>query len=326
MTGPAPTLSISLRNFATSARADWSHLLRTAQVADRAGIGRLWVVDHVVFGDNTGAHADPRLGGGGYLPAGPDGAWLEPLTVLSFVASATSRIRLGTGVLQAALRPSAVLAKTVATLDALSGGRLDLGVGVGWQREEYQATGADFASRGAALDRTLEQCRQLWGEGPARLQVGDQDVAGIRCVPKPLQPGGVPIWVSGTSSPRTLRRLTRFGSGWIPWGDDVTDPGPGLRRIAAAMVSEGRDPADLQVRGNLPVRLNRDGSCDAEATVAAVPALLAAGFTDLRLAPPSSVATEDLVAGFVPIAELFRSACASTDEETHWSRHLRYRY
>src|SRR5207247_2385322 len=99
---------------------------------------------------------------GGRQPTGPDGHWLEPLTVLSMVAAVTSRVRLATGILIAALRRPVVLAKTTATLDVLSGGRLDLGVGVGWQREEYEAAGLDFHDRGRLLDHTLAVCQTLW--------------------------------------------------------------------------------------------------------------------------------------------------------------------
>ena len=106
--------------------------------------------DHVVFGERLEEYGRPEIGGqaGGKQPTGPDGHWLEPLTTLSVLAGMTSRIRLGTNILVAALRRPAVLAKSTATLDVLSGGRLDLGVGVGWQREEYEAAGLDFDGRG----------------------------------------------------------------------------------------------------------------------------------------------------------------------------------
>ena len=91
---------------------------------------------------------------GGRQPTGPDGAWLEPLTVLAMVGALTERVRLCPMVLLAALRRPIVLAKTAATIDVLTGGRLDLGVGVGWQQEEYEAAGLDFAARGRLLNHT----------------------------------------------------------------------------------------------------------------------------------------------------------------------------
>src|SRR5262245_64884473 len=88
--------------------------------------------------------------------------WLEPLSVLAAIAGATRRVRLATGILVAPLRPAVLLAKTAASLDVLSQGRLELGVGVGWQREEFEAEGLDFAARGELLTETLAACRVLW--------------------------------------------------------------------------------------------------------------------------------------------------------------------
>src|SRR5438045_4076097 len=135
-----------------------------AVTADRAGVDRVLVSDHVVLGEHLEEYGRKELGGiaGGRQPTGPDGHWLEPMTLLALIAGRTTRVRLGTGILQAALRRPVVLAKSAATLDVLSGGRLDLGVGVGWQREEYEAAGLDFDARGQLLDDTLAVCHELW--------------------------------------------------------------------------------------------------------------------------------------------------------------------
>src|SRR5207244_6389538 len=129
-----------------------------------------------------------------------------------------SRIRLATNILVAALRRPAVLAKSTATLDVLSGGRLDLGVGVGWQREEYDAAGLDFENRGRLLDHTLEVCQTLWREQRAAYDSPLLQFEKIHMMPKPVQPGGVPIWVSGTVNQNVVRRVAGCGSGWLPWG------------------------------------------------------------------------------------------------------------
>ena len=138
--------------------------------------------DHVVFGERLEEYGRPEIGGqaGGKQPTGPDGHWLEPLTTLSVLAGMTSRIRLGTNILVAALRRPAVLAKSTATLDVLSGGRLDLGVGVGWQREEYEAAGLDFDRRGRLLDHTLEVLQTLWREQRGGLRLARAAVRGHR--------------------------------------------------------------------------------------------------------------------------------------------------
>ncbi len=168
---PAPHLSAALVSYAADAPDSWDAMLETARLYDRAGIDRIVVSDHVVFGEQLDAYGRPEVGGqrGGRQPTGPDGHWLEPMTTLSVVAGSTERVRLATGILLAALRRPVVLAKSAATLDVLSGGRLDLGVGVGWQREEYDAAGLDFDARGRLLDHTLEVCTALWTQPRRRV-------------------------------------------------------------------------------------------------------------------------------------------------------------
>ncbi len=112
----------------------------------------------------------------------PTAIWLEPLIFLTAVAATTTRIRLGTAMLLAALRRPAVLAKQLATMDVLSGGRVDLGVGVGWQREEYEAVGLSFEDRGRLLDHTLEVCQMLWTQQRAVYDSPNcPSTASIRC-------------------------------------------------------------------------------------------------------------------------------------------------
>src|SRR6185503_18332800 len=212
-----PELSLHLGTYTDGPSHDWRAMLDMARAMDVAGVDRVVVSDHVVFGENLDAYADPSIGGqaGGRQPTGPDGSWLEPVTVLTAIAATTTRIRLGTAILLAALRRPAVLAKQLATLDVLSQGRVDLGVGVGWKREEYEAAGLSFEGRGRLLDHSLEVCRTLWSEEVASINSEELSFKRIHMMPKPVQPGGVPIWCSGTVNLRVARRLARFGSGWI---------------------------------------------------------------------------------------------------------------
>ncbi len=275
-------LSIQLANFAQDPQS-WNHLFELARAADRAGLDRVVVADHIVYGENLEAYGDPKTGGslGGKQPTTPDGHWLEPLTLLSVIAGQTTRVRLGTAILLAALRPAAVLAKQLATLDVLSGGRLDVGVGVGWQREEYEVVGLDFASRGRMLDQTLELCQRLWTEQTVVHRDGQLLFDRIHQMPKPVAPEGVPIWVSGRNTAKTVARVTRFGVGWIPWGDDIADPRPGIAAIKSAWVAADRDPGALKVQGTLPV-VRSGGVVDIVATVAGAAPLVEAGVTDFR--------------------------------------------
>src|SRR5437764_10396362 len=237
-----PQLSIHIWTFSAEDPGGWGHVLDQAVAADQAGVDRVVVSDHVVFGEHMDAYGRPESGGveGGKQPTGPDGHWLEPLTTLSVLCGMTSRIRLGTNILIAALRRPVVLAKTAATLDVLSGGRLDLGVGVGWQREEYDAAGLDFDDRGRLLDESLAVCQTLWREPRAAFDGDDLRFEAIHMMPKPLRPGGVPIWVSGTVNPRVVRRVARFGSGWIPWGPAADDVVSGIRQMRDALAGAGR--------------------------------------------------------------------------------------
>ena len=278
-------LSMVLRSFAARDPGGWAHVIRQAETFDRAGVDRLAVSDHVVFGENLDAYGRPEIGGqaGGSQPTGPDGHWLEPITLLSVLAGRTSRIRLATNVLIAALRRPVVLAKSTATLDVLSGGRLDLGVGVGWQREEYDAAGVDFDRRGEALDDTLAICDALWSDLSADFTSPRLRFERIHMMPKPLQAGGVPIWVSGSVNPRVARRLARYGTRWIPWLGPTADLGAEVARMREAVDRAGGEAARLQVVGILATESSADGSVDIAGTIAGVPALIAAGATDVRV-------------------------------------------
>lgn len=283
----APRIGINLPAYAQEDPGDWSHLLDCARAADMTGVDRVVVTDHVVYGNNQQAYARPELGGraGGKQPTGPDGHWLEPMTVLSVACGLTSQVRLGTTILLAALRRPVVLAKAATTLDVLSGGRLDLGVGVGWQQEEYEAAGLDFGNRGNLLDETLTIMQKLWRDNPASYLSDRMSFADIHCMPKPVQPGGVPIWVSGTLNPRVIRRIVQHGSGWIPWGPWLDNPVPGIPIVRQALAEAGRDPAGFKFMATL-TPVGDDSGPDIAATLEPVGPLAQAGITDFRVRLP----------------------------------------
>jgi probable F420-dependent oxidoreductase len=282
----APQLSLLLRTYSDDASQDWNALLETARVMDAAGVDRVMVSDHLVFGENLDAYGDPAIGGtkGGRQPTGPDGNWLEPLVFLTAVAATTTNIRLGMAILLAALRRPAVLAKQLATMDVLSGGRVDLGVGVGWQREEYDAVGLRFEDRGRLLDHTLEVCQTLWTQQRATYSSDELSFDGIHQMPKPLQPGGIPVWTSGTVNARVARRLSKFGTRWIPWGPAITNLEEAIPAMRQAIADAGGDPGGLEVQAAAALVKNADGGIDVDASVAPVQAQVAAGATDIRFA------------------------------------------
>lgn len=250
-----PELTVSLPTFGGGAPdGGWRGVLDMARAAEDAGVDRVVVSDHVILGPNVADYP------WGTFPTGPDGHWLEPLTTLAAIAAVTERVRLGTSILIAPLRPAAVLAKTVATLDHLSGGRLDLGVGTGWQREEYDAVGLDFAQRGQLLTDTITRCRALW----------NGEVRDVNCEPRPLQTR-LPVWFSGTLHERNVRRIVELGDGWIPVGAPPADEiASGIATLRAAFEAAGRDPAELRVQASAR-------------TLDRVPELAAAGVTSITL-------------------------------------------
>jgi probable F420-dependent oxidoreductase len=277
-----PQLTLGLRSFSADDPGGWSKMLDFARAADAAGVDRLVVSDHVVFGEQLEEYAKPETGGiaGGKQPTGPDGHWLEPLTTLSVVAGMTSRIRLRTQIIIAALRRPVVLAKSAATLDVLSGGRLDLGVGVGWQRAEYEAAGLPFDGRGRLLDHTLDVCQTLWRDMRAKYDSADLKFDAIHQMPKPLQPGGVPIWTSGTVRSTTARRIARYGARWIPWGPDAANLAESIPRMKESVLREGGSVEGFQVVGALPVVRTSAGAIDVPRTMERLPQQIASGVTD----------------------------------------------
>ncbi len=246
-------------------------VVELATAADAAGIDQIAVPDHLAIGPRTDKYPYGRFP----LPA--DEPWLEPLTVLAAMAGATRRIRLATGVLIAPLRPALLLAKTAATLDVLSGGRLDLGVGLGWQREEFDASGVPFAGRAARLDDQLRACRALWSGGPVSFRSETVSFDDLVCQPRPLQAGGPPLWLGMAANASNAARFAEFGAGWLPMEADLAAIGAGVALLRRAFERAGRDPATLAVRANAPVVNGAAGRPDLDATLAALPRLREAG-------------------------------------------------
>jgi probable F420-dependent oxidoreductase len=305
-----PQISVALRTYSSEDPGTWQPVLDRARAADAAGIDRVLVSDHVVFGENMEAYGRPESGGvvGGRQPTGPDGHWLEPLTTLAVLCGITSRVRLGTNILIAALRRPVVLAKSAATIDVLSGGRLDLGVGIGWQREEYEAAGLDFGARGRQLDLTLEVCQTLWQERRAGVDLPGLSFDAIHLMPKPRQPGGVPIWVSGRVNERVAHRLARFGAGWIPWGEDAEDLAGSIPRMREALAAAGGNGVDIQVAGTLPSVRRDDRTIDLAATMERVAPLVEAGVTDFRAYVPVPSGYDAAVGYLEDLVSAFRTA------------------
>ncbi|MBM4385495.1 MAG: TIGR03619 family F420-dependent LLM class oxidoreductase [Deltaproteobacteria bacterium] len=259
---------------------DFRRVTEIVKRADAEGIGQVVMTDHVVMGTRTDRYPY------GPFPSPPEYPWFEPIVAMSVFAGVTTRVRLSMSVLIAPLRPAVLLAKQAATLDLLSNGRLDLGVGTGWQREEYDASGIPFEGRGVRLAEQMRACRDLWTNAPGTYQGETVDVRGLYSKPFPVQPGGPPLWFGLAPTEINCKRIAELGVGWIPIVQDPAAIAEGVKSLRAAFSRAGRDPSELQVRAHVPPRPNTAARLDLEATLAAgLEPALAAGVTVIEILP-----------------------------------------
>ncbi|MFN4087813.1 MAG: LLM class F420-dependent oxidoreductase [Alphaproteobacteria bacterium] len=221
-----------------------------AEAGETLGFDYVSMTDHVVV-PRTIASAYPYTADGAF-PAGESGECLELLSMLAFVAGATKTIRLITSVMVLPHRPAVLTAKMLATIDVLSGGRVTVGCGVGWMKEEFQALGAlPFAARGKVADEYLASFRTLWTDAEPRFEGEHVRFADIAFEPKPLQKPHPPLWIGGESDP-AMRRAVRLADGWYPMGLNPRRPLDTLERLRSGVTrlhrfaeAAGRDPATL---------------------------------------------------------------------------------
>ena len=239
-------------------------VLSIAAKADALGYASIFVTDHVVLPASMARSVYP-YSATGQLPGGAAQDYLEPLAMLGCLARATRRARLGTSVLVIPYRHPLVTAKILATIDQLAGGRVILGAGVGWLREEFEALGAPpFEERGAVTDEYLRFMRATWTTDPVSFTGRYVSVHGVHALPKPAQPAGIPVWIGGHTD-AAVRRAATLGDGWHP----IALRPPGLlfpdeyatraRQIQAWAKDAGRDPraVTLTVRVPMEVRSRR---------------------------------------------------------------------
>jgi probable F420-dependent oxidoreductase len=238
-------LGIHLGNNGASATAE--SLATLAARAEELGFDSVWASDHVVIPSSI---AGPQPAGrpGEYDPADLQNYW-EAFSVLAFVAGMTKRVELGVTVIVVPQREPLLFAKQWATLDQLSGGRLILGIGVGWNREEFEALGAgdNYDRRGAATDEALQLYRKVWTtDGDVSFDGNVYRFAPIRFLPKPARPGGPPIWVGGSARP-SIRRAAQYGDNWHPIRASVADIEAGKLQLHEQLARFGRKPEDVSL-------------------------------------------------------------------------------
>jgi probable F420-dependent oxidoreductase len=197
------TCNIGLFDLNSGACSEPETAARVARLAEDAGFESLWAGEHVVL-------PDPRVPPS---PMEPTDSILDPIIALTFLAARTRRVRLGTGIIILPQRNPLVLAKEIASLDVLSGGRFVFGVGVGYLEPEFRALGIPFTERGPRTDEYLAAMRAIWSESAPAYRGRFVQVAGIQAYPRPTQQPGPPVVVGGRS-PGAYRRAVRQGSGW----------------------------------------------------------------------------------------------------------------
>ncbi len=184
-----------------------------AEQAEASGIDSVWAADHIVLPATTSSPYPYSEGGEFLIPPGLP--FMDQFTTLSYVAGFTSSVKLGTAVTLLPLRHPLHTAKTVATLDVLSGGRTILGVAAGWLEEEFQALGLSFKDRGAMLDEGLAVLREAWTKPTATFHGKFYEMADVASFPQPVQKPHPPVWIGGHTGP-ARRRAATFGDMWFP--------------------------------------------------------------------------------------------------------------
>ncbi len=223
--------------------------------AEDIGLDSIWMGEHVaLFDRNTFPYPSSK---DGRIPVPEGGGMLDVTATFGFLAGATSRIRLGTGVALVPQRNPIYTAKEICTLDWLTEGRIDFGIGVGWNKEEVEACGYRWEDRGARCDEFLEVMRRLWTEEVVDFHGKWVNFETCRLDPKPIQKPHVPIIVGGYAD-AALRRAVRFGAGWYGFSRDPDGTTEMIARLDAAFAKEGRTRgADFQIimtpPANMPV-------------------------------------------------------------------------
>ncbi len=214
------------------------------QQAERLGYESIWTAEHIIIPKQYDSVYPYNPSG--KVPFQPDTPIIDPLVALSFIASATTRLRLGTGVNILPQTNPLYLAKWASSIDHLSQGRLMLGLGVGWLQEEFAALGAPFARRGKRADEYLAALKAVWTGQEVDFQGEFVRWQGFMMRPAPTQAGGVPLVIGGVSPP-AIRRTVQYGNGWYVIGKDVEEYQAHIRALDKECRRQRRNRAELEI-------------------------------------------------------------------------------
>jgi probable F420-dependent oxidoreductase len=224
-------------------RLNPAFFLAASVAADELGYESVWLPEHLVF---TAAMSRSPHPGESHPPVPPETPIFDAFAYLAFLAARTERVRLGTHVYNIGLRHPFVAARAVQTLDIVSGGRVEFGVGASWLEEEWIAAELDFKTRGRRVDEAIAICRLLWSEPVVSFHGEHFDFDGVVFEPKPVQRPGPPVLVGGESV-AALRRAARLGDGWIGMGHTFESAGPQIERLGHELEANGRSLDGFQV-------------------------------------------------------------------------------
>jgi len=295
-------ISIGLIGMERVLGGDFAGVPEIARQADEIGIDMVSITDHVVMGEHIEKYPY------GPFPMPLDYPWFEPISVLSAIASVTKNIRLSTGILISPLRPAVLLAKQLATLDVMSRGRVTIGLGIGWQREEYDASGLPWETRYAQFDEQLEVCKLLWRRAPADFKGKTVEFSKIYSYPHPVQ-ATIPMWFGLKPTEKNFARIAKHGTGWIPMDRKPEVIAEHAATMRKAFVAAGRDPKEMEIRcGVRPVVDPGKTHPDLDETLAGVMPLIEAGATTLEFIPSAFCKTPDQLAPFFRKLVAWRNA------------------
>ena len=274
----------------TEIGADAGAVRAYAEHVEGLGFTHLLAYDHVVG-------ADPNVHAGWDGPYDLHNTFHEPLVTFGYLAAVTTSLELVTGILILPQRQTVLVAKQAAEVDLLSGGRLRLGIGLGWNAVEYEALGEDFSNRGKRSEEQVDLMRTLWTEQTVSYHGTYHQLTGAGLAPLPIQ-RPIPVWF-GASSPRACRRAGRLGDGWFP----LVGPGPkleqALQEVAQAAREAGRDPAQIAMEG----RVSWNGNADD----------LAAGLRVWADAGASHVSINTMGAGLASVDDHLRALTSAAE-------------
>ena len=237
--------------FASSIAIEHEQSIDLCRVASEAGFESLWGGEHVIL--PTSIESRYPYTADGKIPAEPETPIPDPLIWLAFAAAAAPGLRLGTCILIVPQRNPLILAKELATLDRLSGGRVELGLGVGWLREEFDALGVPWERRGARNDEYIEAMRALWAGPHAEFHGEFVDFEPATCNPRPVN-GNIPVIVGGDSD-AAIRRAVRLADGYFPGEGDAERLGALLGRLRTAAEAAGRDPSSIEINAMFGIQM-----------------------------------------------------------------------